>query len=105
LGVLIVSIQFMTLFGVTLEDGGMLMARVLGSALTAFTLIFRWNVNTQNSETLWTILRASFIYNIVDLPVVLMATLTGVMDMLGWSVVLLHLLLAAGFGYFGNLKR
>jgi hypothetical protein len=26
--------------------------------------------------------------------------LTGVMDVLGWAIVIVYLLLAAGFGYF-----
>lgn len=95
----------MAVFGVPLDGGGMLMARVLGSALIGFTLIFWWSRNVPNSDTLQAILRASFIYNVVDFPVVLIATLTGVMGVLGWSAVILHLLLAIGFGYFGFMKR
>lgn len=105
IGLLVAPGPFMAVFGVTLDGGGMLMARVLGSALIGFTLIFWWSRNAPNSDTLQAILRASFIYNVVDFPVVLIATLTGVMGVFGWSAVILHLLLAVGFGYFGFMKR
>jgi hypothetical protein len=105
LGLLTVPAPFMATFGVALDAGGALMARVLGSALLGFTLIFWWTRNESLTNPLRAILRASFIYNVVDLPVVLIATLTGVMGVLGWSAVILHLLLAIGFGYFGLLKR
>jgi hypothetical protein len=105
LGLLAVPTPFMFVYGVSLDNGGALMARILGSALLGFTLIFWWCRNSASSDALQAIIRASFIYNVVDLPVVFIATLTGVMGPLGWIPVILHLLLALGFGYFGFMKR
>ena len=105
LGLLVAPAPFMSVFGVTLDGGGMLMARVLGAALLNLTLIFWWSKNAANSDTLQVILRANCLYNIADIPVVAFAILTGTMGALGWSAVVLHLLYAAGFGYFGFMKR
>lgn len=105
LGLLAIPVAFMSTFGVALDEGGALMARILGSALIGFALIFWWVRNAQPSESLQAILRASFIYNVADFPIVFIGTLTGVMGVMGWSAVILHLLLALGFGYFGFVKR
>ncbi len=42
----------------------------------------------------------SFFYNAVGIPIVLMATLDGVMNSMGWIPVGLHVFLASSFGYF-----
>jgi hypothetical protein len=91
----------MATYGVTLNTSGVLMARVLGSALFAFSLIFYWNRNTPLTDrSQRNIILASFIYNLVDTPIVLAATLTGVMSQMGWIPVLVHIYLAITFGYF-----
>jgi len=46
----------------------------------------------------------SFIYNLCDTPVVLMATLNGVMSVMGWIPVALHVFLLVSFGYFAFKK-
>ena len=105
LGLLIIPGAFMTTYGVTLNVSGMFMTRLLGSALFAFSLIFYWNRNTPLSDkTQRYILLASFIYNVADTPVVLMATLNSVMSSMGWIPVGLHIFLAVTFGYFAFNK-
>lgn len=101
LGLLIIPVQFMTTYGVTLDSNGTLMARILGAALTAYALTFYLNRNIALTDKGWyNLLLTSFIYNIVDIPIVLMATIDGVMNSMGWMPVGLHVFLAATFGYF-----
>ncbi|HMQ47569.1 MAG TPA: hypothetical protein PKA00_14700 [Saprospiraceae bacterium] len=101
LGLLIIPVQFMATYGVSLDSNGTLMARVLGAALTAYALTFYFNRNIPVSDKGWYhLLLASFIYNVLDIPIVLMATLNGVMNSMGWIPVGLHVFLAATFGYF-----
>jgi hypothetical protein len=101
LGLLIIPVQFMAPFGVTLDSSGTLMARSFGAALTAYALTFYLNRNTAATDKGWyNLLLTSFIYNIVDIPILLMATLDGVMNSMGWMPVGLHVFLAATFGYF-----
>lgn len=101
LGLLIVPIQFMEPYGVSLDSSGTLMARSFGAALTAYALVFYLNRNIAATDKGWyNLLLSSFIYNIVDFPILLMATLGGVMNSMGWIPVGLHVFLAATFGFF-----
>lgn len=104
-GLLIAPGPFMSTYGLSLDEAGMLMSRVLGSSLIGFTLVFWWSRNAQPSETLLAVLRASLIYNVLDLPTNIIAIQSGLMNTLAWSAVILHVLLAIGFGYFGFVKR
>jgi hypothetical protein len=101
LGLLIIPIQLMAIYGVTLDSNGTLMARITGAGLTAFALTFWLNRKIPASEKSWyNLLLTSFIYNIITIPLALMATLGGVMSSMGWLAVGLHIFLAATFGYF-----
>jgi hypothetical protein len=96
----------MATYGVALDDNGTLMSRILGAALFAYSLTFWLNRNLPATDKGWrNLLFASFIYNILDIPVVLMAVLDGVMNSLGWIPVGLHVFLAATFGYFVMRKN
>jgi hypothetical protein len=105
LGLLLVPAPFMSFQGVSLDAAGSLMARVLGSALIGMALIFWWVRNAAPSDALLAILRANLIYNILDIPVIVMAIFGGAMGVMGWSSVLLHLLYGIGFAYFGFVER
>ena len=95
----------MATYGLTLDINGMLMARSLGIALISNALLFWWNKNIRQTEkSQRNILLANFIYNLVVTPVVLMATLNGVMSSMGWIPVGLHIFLAVTFGYFAFKK-
>jgi hypothetical protein len=91
----------MSIYGVSLAAGGLLMTRILGAALIGFAVLF-WKVRTSElSPAIRSILLASFLYNLLDLPIVTAATVTGVMSSVGWFAVALHVFLAVGFGYYG----
>ena len=106
LGLLVIPVQFMSTYGVTLDTNGTLMTRILGAALMAFALTFYSNRNIASTDKGWhNLLLTSLISNIVDIPIVLKATLDGVMNSMGWVPVGLHIFLAATFGYFTFKKR
>lgn len=106
LGLLIIPLQFMGTYGVMLDSNGMLMARVLGAALTAYALTFWLNRNIPSSDNAWhNLLITSFIYNVLDIPIVMTAILSGVMNSMGWMPVGLHLFLASTFGYFAFKRK
>ena len=96
----------MSQYGVALNDTGVLMARILGSSLTASAILFflNRNVSTDGKSQL-NILRTNLVYNIFDTPVVLMAVLNGTMNAMGWIPVVLHIFLACSFGYFAFKKQ
>ena len=74
LGLLFIPIQLMAIFGVTLDSDGTMMARILGAALTAYGLTFWLNRNLPATDKAWhNLLLTSFIYNIVVIPIMLIA--------------------------------
>lgn len=105
LGLLLIPNAFMATYGVELGSGGVMMSRILGASLTAFALAFYFNRSLPATDPAWkNLLVASFVYNVLDIPIVLMATLDGVMNSLGWMPVGLHVFLAASLGYFAFRK-
>jgi hypothetical protein len=104
LGLLLAPTPFMSVYGVSLDPGGVLMARILGAALIGFALVFWQARPLAASPALHAVFLASFVYNVLDLPIVAIATISGVMSSFGWSAVGLHVFLAAGFGYL-TFKR
>lgn len=103
LGLLFMPQQFMAQFGVTLNVT--LPSQILGAAFTGLALIYYWNRNISATDPAQhNILLGSFIFHIIALPVVVMATLNGIMNSMGWMPVTLHIFLAGTFGYFAFKK-
>ena len=90
----------MSIYGVTLGAGGMLVARLYGASLLG-NLVLTWCVrNEAESEALRAILLALVVYDAVGFVVALVAQFSGVMNALGGLIVALYGVLTLGFGYF-----
>lgn len=105
-GILLLAIPglLMSLYGVTLDQGGMLMARLYGASLLGNLMLTWFSRNDPGSEALRAAVLGLFVYDAVGLIVALAAMLTGVMNALGWSVVAIYLVLTVGYGYFQFVK-
>jgi hypothetical protein len=90
--------SLMSIFGVTLNAAGILMARLYGATLLGNLLLTWFGRNIVAPDGRRAICLHLFVYDAVGCVVALLATLSGVMSGLGWSVVLLYLLIAFGFG-------
>ena len=91
--------------GTSLNPGGMISMRLIGGALIGFALIYWWVRERPDSPEMTAILHASAAAQAITLVIALYATTTGIWNRAGWTAVLLHILLAAGFGYFAMAKR
>ena len=89
-----------SVFGVTLGPGGAVPAREYGAALIGTLMITWFARNAQASDARWAIALGYCVYDAIGFVVALLATLAGVMNLLGWSVVAIYLFFAVGFGYF-----
>lgn len=89
-----------SIFGVTLGAGGVVAAQEYGASLIGALMITWFARKTQPSETRRAIALGYCVYDAIGVVVCLIATLTGVMNVLGWAVVLLYLFFTLGFGYF-----
>jgi hypothetical protein len=90
----------LALYGITLSPGGKSVVRLFGAALLEFAFLSWFARNIGDSEARNAITLAIFIGEAVGFVVVLLGQLSGVVNALGWSTVVMYLLLALGFGYF-----
>ena len=99
----LVPAAVMSLYGVTLDLGGALMARFLGACLIGIGLIC-WLDRNAAPQVLQGITLALCIGDTVGFIVALLGQLSGLANALGWVNVVIWLLLALGLGYFRFLK-
>lgn len=105
-GILLVAIPglLMSLYGVTLGEGGILMARLYGASLLGNLMLTWFSRNDPGSEALRAAVLGLFVYDAVGLIVAVAAMLSGIMNPLGWSIVAIYLLFTVGYGYFQFVK-
>lgn len=87
------------LYGVTLESGSIFMARLFGAALIGIGLLTWLIRKTQDRITHRAIVPAMLVYSLVGFVVALHATVSGVMNSVGWSGVAIFLFLSVGYAY------
>jgi hypothetical protein len=90
----------MSLYGATLEPGGAYMAQLFGQAFILIGLLLWLMRNTTDPATVRAFSMSLFIGDTFGLVVSIIAMLNGVMNALGWTTVILYLLIGFGFGYF-----
>jgi hypothetical protein len=105
LAFLVAPSQLVALYGVTLTPSTEVIGRIAGSVILGFAIVF-WAARNENAaETFKAVLVAGLIANGLDCLILLHATVTGLVNGLGWLQVLINGALAAGFGYFVFGKR
>ncbi len=99
IGFVLVPEQVAASYGLATSPPTVLMGRLFGAALLALGLIF-WFARDGSSETVRIVFIATVIANTVGLIIVLMGTMAGTMNSMGWIAALIYLFGAAGSGYF-----
>jgi len=105
IALLFVPAEFMAYYGVAMNAGGVLIARVLGASLLAFTLVYWWSQKEPNRGVLRSVIRASALYNAIGIGIALYAVQKGIANKNAWQMVVIHASLFAGFGHFGFMKK
>jgi uncharacterized membrane protein YfcA len=100
LGFLLIPETLTGFYGNTLSQGGVVFARLFGTALLALAAIFWFARDLEDSEALRAIVIGGFINSFVGLLVALYSQLTGMVNELGWSTVIIYFLFALDFGFF-----
>ena len=94
INLLVIPNQFMTIFGCPLDEHGVLLGRTFGSALVGLSLLYFLLRNiTHNNYTLKAIIYCSLFFNALSAPFMAIATLTGVMNQLGWFPVIVNIII------------
>ena len=102
---LLIPAKLMSLYGLTLDSSGVLMARLYSGALLGNFLLTWFSRNDTGSLTLRAAILYLFVYDGINFIVTLLAVLTGIMNTFGISAVAIYLFFTIGYGYFCLVKR
>ena len=86
--------------GISLDGAGAFAARQYGASLIGTLLITWFAREVPESDVRWAIALGLCLYDAVGFVLSLVGEITGLLSPMGWSIVVLYLLLALGFGYF-----
>ena len=100
LGFTLIPVTLLGTFGVGLNAIATTIARMFGSALLGFPILLWFGRMSRSDDLRKGLVFSMFVYYLISLVVLVSAMLAGQMNGLGWSVVALHAVLAAWFGYF-----
>lgn len=96
---LLVPAQLMSLYGLNLNPGGIMMTRLYAGALLGNFLVAWFSRKDTGSISLYAAVLYLFIYNGINFLVTLWATLEGIMEILGLTVVVVFFIFTIAFGY------
>ena len=100
----IVPAQAYSCYNITADEQLIYMGRLFGSALIGFAILTWIARNAADSDARKAILYALFAADCIGFVVSLIGQISNVVNALGWSTVVIYLLLALGFGYFQFFK-
>jgi hypothetical protein len=98
--ILLAPIFFYSLFGASLNPGGVFAAREYGASLIGNLMVTWFARNAIESEARRAIILGLCVYDAIGFVVTLIAQFTGVLGPLGWFAAVIYLFFAVGFGYF-----
>src|ERR1700710_206505 len=104
LAFLIAPSQLVAIYGVTLTPATEVIGRVAGSVILGFAIVFWAARNGSSAEVFKAVMIAGLTANGLDGLILLHATVTGLVNGLGWLQVLINGGLAIGFWYFAYGK-
>ena len=98
--ILLATVFTYSLFGASLNPGGVFAAREYGASLIGNLMLTWFARNTIESEARRAIILALCVYDAIGFVITLIAQFTGVLGPLGWFAAVIYLFFAIGFGYF-----
>ena len=105
LGLVLVPAMVNEMHGLASSPATSVMSRYFGVALLGIAVMAWLAREAADSDALSAFLQGACVMNVIGLIVSLHAVFTGLMNAVGWLPVIIQLLLAIGFGYFGFLRR
>jgi hypothetical protein len=107
LGFMLMPGRLVGFYNVELNSGGILVAQLFGATLLGLGLLDWFGRDFKDKEVRQAVLTVNLATDALGLIFSLIGQLGGVpgMNALGWSTVLIYLLLTAGFAYFRFFSR
>ncbi len=106
LGFVLVTMPLVALYSVTLNAGGVFVGQLFGAALLGFGVLNWFARPVTDSKAVQAVVLANLVADAVGFVLALLGQLTqvGGVNQLGWSTVVIYLLLALSFAYFQFVK-
>ena len=107
LGFMFMPAKLTTYYNVTLNEGGAFIGQLFGAALLGFGVLNWLGRELNNAQARQTLVTANLAGDAVGFIFALLGQLGGVpgVNALGWSTVLIYLILAAGFAYLRFMSK
>ncbi len=96
--------QIVSLYGPSADPALRYVAQLFGSALIGFAVLTWMARKATASDARSAIVLSLFVSDGLGFVLALIGQLGGVVNSMGWSTVVIYLLLALGFGYFQFMK-
>ena len=107
LGFILIPARLLSFYNVTVNEAGLLISQLFGATLLGFALL-NWSARGFGmGEATQAVLTANLVTDTIGLIFALIGQLGGVpgVNALGWSTVVIYLILAAGFAYLRFFAR
>lgn len=102
---LLVPVALLSLLGAELGAAGTFTAREYGAALIGALFLLWFAKDTQASDARRAILLYLLVYDAIGVGITVPAVLSGVLNWLGWGIVLVYVFFALGAGYVLGQER
>jgi hypothetical protein len=90
----------LSLYGVAQGPDEVFLSRLFGAALIGISLLTWFVRDISHSETKQAVVLSMLVYDIIGVIVAVHATVSGVMNAVGWTGVAVFSFLALGYAYF-----
>lgn len=100
IGFLFAPALLMSPMGVSLDETSTTMARMFGSLLIAIPVLVYLARKSSSTEFRRGVIYCAFTYLLASTIVLLITQIKGLMNTMGWSIVILHLVFMLWFGYY-----
>ena len=100
IGFLFVPGLMMDPMGVTLDETSATFARLFGSLIISIPVLLFFARKSASAEFKRGVVYCIFIYLLASTIILLITQIKGLMNAMGWSIVILHLVFMLWFGYY-----
>jgi hypothetical protein len=106
IALLFFPVQFIQNYGTTLDPASAVIARLFGSAMCSYAIVYLNNRNIPELDKSWSgLLWANIFFNAANFVVVLMAKMDGIGNSLSWTTIILNVVLILCTLYFIFRKK
>ena len=100
LGFLLVPETVLSLYGLDLSAGGLIITQYLGTAFVGFAVLMWLQRTKEHTDARRAVVLGFLIHFAIGLVLSVISALSGVMNALGWLNVVIYLFFTLGYGYF-----